>query len=183
MTDRTGLQLFTIGHSTRAWQEFIDLLKEHQIKILVDVRRFPGSRRYPHFNQGEMRVKLQEQQIKYVHLEALGGRREPFNDSRNVGWRSKSFRGYADHMSRSEFKSGVEQLLEFCQNNQVAIMCAEAVPWQCHRMLISDYLTYMFELEVYHILSDKAQRHSVTDFAQMVDGKLAYPQETGSSRG
>ncbi len=177
--------MFTIGHSTRTSQEFVDLLKQHQISILIDVRRFPGSRRYPHFNSGEMQSKLNEHQIKYCHLEALGGRRDPFKDSKNVGWRNKSFRGYGDHMASSEFRRGIEQLLESCQDNsRVAIMCAEAVPWQCHRMLISDYLTRIFELKVYHILSDgKVERHSVTDFAQVVvdDGEkkklLVYPAE------
>jgi uncharacterized protein (DUF488 family) len=174
MTDR--LQLFTIGHSTRAWEEFAGLLEENQIRILADVRRLPGSRRYPHFNQGEMRTRLQECRIEYVHLEALGGRREPLQGSINAGWRNRSFRGYADHMATSEFRSGIDRLLELCQNGRVGIMCAEAVPWHCHRTLISDYLACMLELEVYHILSaGKVQPHSVTDFAQAAGGRLVYP--------
>jgi uncharacterized protein (DUF488 family) len=170
------LQLFTIGHSTREWEEFAGLLEENQIMILADVRRFPGSRRYPHFNQGEMRARLQERRIEYVHLEALGGRREPLQGSVNAGWRSKSFMGYADHMASGEFKHGIYQLLELSKSGRVAVMCAEAVPWQCHRMLISDYLACILDLEVHHILSvGKVQRHSVTDFAQVVQGRLTYP--------
>lgn len=170
------LQLFTIGHSTREWEEFAGLLEENRIRILTDIRRFPGSRRYPHFNQSEMGAKLQERGIEYVHLEALGGRRESLKSSVNAGWRNKSFRGYADHMATGEFKLGIDQLLELSQKGRVAVMCAEAVPWQCHRMLISDYLASILDLEVHHIMSaGKLQRHSVTDFAHVEKGRLIYP--------
>ena len=176
----TRLPFFTIGHSTRTWQVFVALLKEHQISVIVDIRRFPGSRRYPHFNQAEMQNNLKEQHIGYSHLEALGGRREPIEDSkRNIGWRNKSFRGYADHMGSVEFSSGIEQLLELANNNRVAIMCAEALPWQCHRMLVSDYLVGLCKFEVHHIVSSNAnsshQQHSITSFAKVVNGALEYP--------
>ena len=174
----TRLPLYTIGHSTRMWQEFVDLLREHQIRVLVDIRRFPGSRRYPHFNQGEMRAKLKEQQTSYVHLEALGGRREPIKDSKNIGWRNRAFRGYADHMASIEFKGGIDQLLELSQGSRAAIMCAEAVPWQCHRMLVSDYLAALCKLDVYHIISGKKgsrlQRHNMTGFAKVAGNDLEY---------
>ncbi len=156
---------------------------EHRFKILVEVTRFPGSKRYPHFNSGEMQIKLNGHQIVYLHLEALGERRELLKDSKNVGWHNKSFRGYADHIATSNFKRGIEQLLELCQNNnRIAIICAEAVQWQCHRMLISDYLTCIFELKVYHILSDgKVERHSVTNFVQVVvdNGGKSPPPPSG----
>lgn len=177
--NQTKPQLFTIGHSTRTWQELVRLLKQHQINILVDIRRFPGSRRYPHFNKSEMQGALGEHQIDYIHLEALGGKREPIKDGKNKGWRNKSFRGYADHMASSEFKKGIEQLLALLQDSRVAIMCAEAVPWRCHRTLVSDYLVCIFDLQVYHIISDnKMQRHSVTQFARVADGErlLVYPE-------
>lgn len=178
---RDSASLFTLGHSTKSWQEFVDLLKEHQIKVLADIRRFPGSRRYPHFGQGNMRARLQEgEQIRYVHLEALGGRREPLTESgRNAGWHSRSFRGYADHMSSDEFRNGIEQLLGLCQDgSRVAIMCAEALPRQCHRILVSDYLACILHLQVLHIMSDgKLQLHSITEFARVAGGSLIYPPE------
>lgn len=174
-----SISLLTLGHSTKSWQEFLDLLQKHEIKVLSDIRRFPGSRRHPHFNQGKMQVKLQEQRIKYVHLEALGGRREPLKESSiNAGWRNRSFRGYADHVSTHEFRNGIEQLLGLSQDGQVAIMCAEALPWQCHRTLVSDYLTCILHLKVHHIMSDgNLKAHSVTDFAQVTDRSLSYPKE------
>jgi uncharacterized protein (DUF488 family) len=172
-----GTSVFTLGHSTKTWQEFVDLLVKHQIRVLADIRRFPGSRRYPHFNQGEMRSTLQDSQIKYAHLEDLGGRRQALKGSKNIGWRSKSFRGYADHMSSGEFKEGIGQLIGFCREGGVAIMCAEALPWQCHRMLVSDYLAGLLGLQVSHIMPNgRLQSHSVTAFAQAADGSLTYPE-------
>lgn len=173
--------IFTIGHSTKPWEEFVDLLEEHRINTLVDIRRFPGSRRYPQFEKGKMQAKLPDQQIGYVHLEALGGKRDPQKEShRNMGWRNQSFRGYADHMSTVEFKSGVDQLLGLYKAGRVAIMCAEALPWQCHRSLVSDYLAGILDLNVQHIMPDgKLQPHLVTEFAQVTDKSLSYPKVIG----
>jgi len=169
--------ILTIGHSTKSWQDFVDLLEEHQISTLVDIRRFPGSRRYPHFNKGKMETRLPDYHISYLHLEALGGRREPHKDSRNCGWRNPSFRGYADHMATDEFRSGVDQLLSLYKAGRVTIMCAEALPWQCHRSLVSDYLVCIFNLNVQHIMPDgRLQTHSVTQFAQVADSLLSYPK-------
>ena len=170
--------VLTLGHSTKSWQEFVDLLEKHKINILADIRRFPGSRRYPHFNQAKMQVNLQEQQTRYVHLEALGGRREPQEENgKNAGWRNGSFRGYADHMSTDEFRNGVDQLVALLNEGRIAIMCAEALPWQCHRSLVSDYLASILGFKVQHIMPDgKLQSHSVTEFAQISDKSLAYPK-------
>jgi uncharacterized protein (DUF488 family) len=134
--------VYTIGHSTRTAEELIALLKEHGVETVVDVRRFPGSRRHPHFGGAALEAALREAGIGYAHAEALGGRRhsEKAADSPNTAWRNPSFRAYADYMATPEFQRALERLMEMGAARTVAIMCAEAVPWRCHRRLITDAL-------------------------------------------
>ena len=151
-------RIWTIGHSTRDIGDFISLLEENGIKLLVDVRSLPGSRRYPQFNKEALANSLDEAAIRYEHFPELGGRRKPKPDSRNTAWRNLSFRGYADYMETEEFRKGVGRLVDL--ENEVgstAIMCAEAVWWRCHRSLISDYLKSR-GAEVIHILDTNTFR-------------------------
>lgn len=166
--------VWTIGHSTRQGDEFIQILKAHQIKILVDVRSFPGSRRYPQFNKEELAKSLAKAGISYHHLPSLGGRRRPSPDSNNTAWRNPSFRAYADHMETLEFKQGIENLLELAGNQRTAIMCAEALWWRCHRSLIADYLKSS-GATVIHVAGEKeTETHPYTTAARIVEGRLSY---------
>jgi uncharacterized protein (DUF488 family) len=168
------LKLWTIGHSTRSLDEFIDALKSFQIQILADVRSFPGSRRYPHFNRENLKASLAKSEIQYIHFPELGGRRHAKPDSLNMAWQSKTFRGYADYMETDQFQEGLERLCEVAREQKTAIMCAEAVWWRCHRSLISDALKAN-GVEVRHIMAaGKAEAHPFTSAARIVDGKLSY---------
>jgi len=168
------LKLWTIGHSTRSIDEFIDALKSFEIQTLADVRSFPGSRRYPQFNKENLRASLAEKGIEYIHFPELGGRRRAKPDSLNMAWQSKTFRGYADYMETEGFQKGIERLLETARERRTAIMCAEAVWWRCHRSLISDYLKAN-EVEVTHTMAaGKSQPHPFTAAASIVGGKLSY---------
>jgi uncharacterized protein (DUF488 family) len=168
------VKIWTVGHSTRSGEEFVEILKAHDIEVLVDVRTYPGSRRYPQFNKETLRESLGENGIDYRHEPRLGGRRSARPDSHNTAWRNAQFRGYADHMETEEFKSGVRELLELAAKKRVAVMCAEAVWWRCHRSLISDYLKAEGH-EVIHILdAKKTEEHPFTSAATIVDGKLSY---------
>jgi uncharacterized protein (DUF488 family) len=170
--------IFTIGHSTRSIDEFIDLLKAHGITLLVDVRRFPASRRYPHFNSTNLAQSLEAAGLEYHHMPGLGGRRPTTPESINLGWRNAGFRGYADHMQTEEFCGALEELMRYGETKRTAIICAEAVPWRCHRWLISDALL-VHGWTIVHILSTKkTQIHTVTPFAKQTEGRLIYPAET-----
>jgi uncharacterized protein (DUF488 family) len=171
-------RIWTIGHSTRTIDAFISLLEEHGIKVLADVRSLPGSRRYPQFNKEMLADSLSKAQISYEHFPELGGRRKPKPDSKNIAWRNKSFRGYADYMETDEFHKGVERLLDLAARaGPTGIMCAEAVWWRCHRALISDYLKAR-GIEVIHILdTNKTEPHPFTSVARFVNGKLSYAAE------
>lgn len=167
-------QIWTIGHSTRTQEEFLELLQAFGIEQLVDVRRYPGSRKYPHFNKEHLEVTLPLNQIEYLHLEALGGRRKVNKDSKNLAWRLISFRGYADHMETASFREAADQLQEAAGLKKIAYMCSEAVWWSCHRSLISDYLK-LREWQVNHIMGPgNAPEHPYTKPARIVDGKLCY---------
>jgi uncharacterized protein (DUF488 family) len=172
------MRLWTIGHSTRKIEHFISLLEENGIKLVVDVRGLPGSKRYPQFNKEALAQSLREHGIHYEHLPALGGRRKPKPDSRNTAWRNASFRGYADYMETEEFRKGIERLVDLtCKAGPAAIMCAEAVWWRCHRALISDCLKAR-GIEVTHIIdANKSEPHPYTSAARMVDGALSYTNE------
>jgi uncharacterized protein (DUF488 family) len=166
------MRIYTIGHSTRQLDELIGLLNDHGVKRLADIRRFPGSRRYPHFSRESLSVELPKAGIEYVHVVELGGRRDPLPDSPNTAWRNDQFRGYADHMATSEFQNALDRLL--ASDLPTAIMCAEAVPWKCHRNLVADELTRRGH-EVIHILGPGAsQRHVINPVARVVDGHLVY---------
>ena len=171
---------FTIGHSTRSIEEFLDLLKKPGIQLLVDVRRFPASRRYPHFNGASLAQSLKDAGIQYHHMPALGGRRPARRDSPNIGWRNAGFRGYADYMQTDEFWEALEELMGGANLlGPVVIMCAEAVPWRCHRNLISDALVTR-GWRVLHILSaSRTDTHTLTSFATVLGHKLLYPAATG----
>jgi uncharacterized protein (DUF488 family) len=168
-------RIWTIGHSTREIDSFVSLLKENGIKLLVDVRSWPGSKRYPQFNKEALAKSLVDAGIRYEHLPELGGRRKPKPDSRNTAWRNASFRGYADYMETEEFRNGVQRLLDLSrESGPAAIMCAEAVWWRCHRSLISDYLKVR-GIDVMHILdANKIEQHPYTSPARIVNGKLSY---------
>src|SRR3954469_20200352 len=168
------LSIWTIGHSTRSLEEFIAALKAFEISKLIDVRSFPGSRRYPHFNKENLEKSLAEQGIEYRHLITLGGRRRPRPDSQNIVWRNEGFRGYADYMETPEFRDGIDELLKHAAAARTSILCSAAVWWRCHRSLISDYLKVM-QLDVIHILSErKSESHPFTSAARIVDGRLSY---------
>jgi uncharacterized protein (DUF488 family) len=166
--------VWTIGHSTRSPDEFWHILSAHGIRQLVDVRSFPGSRRYPHFNKQRLSSFLRDHGVTYTHLPALGGRRSPQPNSPNTAWRNAGFRGYADYLMTEEFRGGIKQLLVLANENATAIMCAEAVWWRCHRSLIADYLkvrgvTVVHLLDVAH-----TEIHPYTTAARVVDGRLSY---------
>jgi uncharacterized protein (DUF488 family) len=162
--------VFTIGHSTRSAAEFISLLQESGVTLLIDVRRFPVSRRYPHFNQDQLAAALERTGIAYRHEEVLGGRRAPLANSRNSALRNAQFRGYADHMETAEYRQAVAQIVERAAREVQAVMCAEAVPWRCHRNLLADALVAR-EMEVRHIVqSGKTAVHTLHKEAHVVAG-------------
>lgn len=173
--------IFTIGHSTRTAEEFAGLLENAGVRFLVDVRRYPGSRRYPHFNREKLQEFLGTRGIAYIHAPELGGRRETAADSKNGFWRNASFRAYADHMSSAEFQSAIERVEQIAASIPIAIMCAEAVPWRCHRQLISDALVARGH-DVQHILSDRRTDAHEINQAAVVDarGQVTYPAEQGA---
>jgi len=166
------MRIWTIGHSTRSLDELIQLLREHDIERLADIRRYPGSRRYPHFSRENLARTLP---IAYVHMPELGGRRKPLPDSPNTGWRNEQFRAYADYMATPEFASAIDALL--ASNQRTAIMCAEAVPWRCHRNLVADELTRRGH-EVIHIIGPgSSQKHVLNPMARVVGEHLEYRTE------
>jgi len=167
--------IYTIGHSTRSIEQFLELLRAHNIEELVDVRTIPKSRHNPQFGQEELAASLKQAGIGYVHLGKLGGLRHSRKDSVNLGWQNLSFRGYADYMATPEFQEGLDELKAIAGKKRVAIMCSEAVPWRCHRSLIADALTTQ-GWQVLHIQSRKtASPHELTPFLKVQDGKLTYP--------
>jgi uncharacterized protein (DUF488 family) len=168
------VMVWTVGHSTRSGEEFGQILLAHGIQVLVDVRSFPGSHRYPQFNKPALAESLASIGIRYQHEPRLGGRRTPRADSYNTAWRNASFRAYADHMETDEFRSGVEKLLELAHSAQTAVMCAEALWWRCHRSLIADYLKAAGHSVVHIIDQTKTEDHPFTSAARIVDGELSY---------
>ena len=169
--------IWTIGHSTRTLEIFLDLLAVYRIEAVADVRRFPGSRRYPHFAKDALAETLPTHGIVYQWLPRLGGRRPVRPDSPNDGWRNASFRGYADYLASAEFAEGLDELLALAGERRTAIMCAEAVWWRCHRALIADVLRVR-GIEVIHILdATHSTVHPYTSPAHIVEGRLTYPLE------
>jgi uncharacterized protein (DUF488 family) len=172
------MYLFTIGHSTRTSEEFLDLLREHSVQVLVDVRRWPSSRLHPQFNNEELKESLGGERIAYVWLgKELGGyRREGLGEkSPNKAWNNGGFRNYADHTLTEEFQKGIKKLLNYAENRKAAYMCAEKFYWRCHRRIISDYLKAC-DHQITHIIEKgKTKEHKLPDFAQMKNRKLTYP--------
>jgi uncharacterized protein (DUF488 family) len=167
--------ILTVGHSTRTIEVFIELLLAHGVRRLVDVRTIPRSWHNPQFNRDTLPKALQHAGIAYTHMEELGGLRHARRDSQNTGWHNASFRGFADYMQTPEFAAGLGTLVQAAEVEQIAIMCAEAVPWRCHRSLIADALKVR-GYPVAHILSaSRAQPHSLTSFAKVNGAHITYP--------
>jgi uncharacterized protein (DUF488 family) len=171
--DPSGLTISTVGHSTLSFEEFLELLKANRIELVADVRSYPGSRRFPHFNSEVLGVELANAGIGYELIKELGGRRRVKPDSQNTVWRNEAFRGYADYMETDGFREGIETLLELAREKRTAVMCAEAVWWRCHRSMIADYLKSI-GITVEHIMDGKTEVHPYTAAAKIVDGKLVY---------
>lgn len=172
------MNIYTVGHSRRSIDEFLTLLQTHGIKQVVDVRTAAGSRRNPQYMKGELAQALGAHGIHYTHLPALGGFRKPRPDSVNTTWRNESFRGYADYMQTPDFESALEQLLDLAVQEPTALMCAEAVPWRCHRSLIADAIVAR-GLSVGHIISStRCSPHTLTSFARVENSRVTYPAET-----
>ena len=168
------LTIWTVGHSTRPIEKFVRLLNAHLIRQLVDVRTIPKSRHNPQFNTEALAISMAEAKIDYRHAPELGGLRKPGANSINTGWRNKSFQGYADYMQTGAFHHALDELMAYATNEKTVIMCAEAVPWRCHRSLIADALVSR-EWDVRHILSEiQADLHRMTAFATVEDGILSY---------
>lgn len=169
--------IFTVGHSTHPIQEFIKMLSGNQIKLLVDVRHYPGSRYCPQFNKERLKKSLAKSKIRYIHMEELGGRRRPDKTSDlNAGWKSHQFRGYADYMQTPEFKDALKKLMELGKSKRTAIMCAEALPWRCHRSLIADALLVR-GFSVQDIFTPTVTKtHKMTSFAQVFRKRITYPK-------
>ncbi|HEY5213480.1 MAG TPA: DUF488 domain-containing protein [Acidobacteriaceae bacterium] len=169
--------IFTVGHSTRSIDEFVELLRAHGVKGIVDIRSIPRSRHNPQFNADALEHSLQQEHMSYKHIQELGGLRHAKKDSLNLGWRNTSFRGFADYMATQEFSEGLEVLVKIANARETAIMCAEAVPWRCHRSLIADALTKK-GWTVRDIMSRTvATRHRLTPFLKTRKGQLIYPAE------
>jgi uncharacterized protein (DUF488 family) len=167
--------IFTVGHSTRSIDEFVGLLRAHGVKGIADIRSIPMSRHNPQFNTDVLKQSLQREHIRYKHIKELGGLRHAKKDSINLGWRNASFRGFADYMATQEFSEGLEALTKIANTRETAIMCAEAVPWRCHRSLIADALTKKGWI-VRDIMSRTvAARHRLTPFLKTRKGQLVYP--------
>jgi uncharacterized protein (DUF488 family) len=176
------MPVHTIGHSTRSIDEIVTLLREHDINLLVDVRRYPGSKRYPHFSSEAMARWLPEHGVAYLHMPELGGRRKPVPESPNTAWRNEQFRAYADYMATEEFRIAMDKLVALGESQRATVMCAEAVPWRCHRNLISDELLRR-GIEVLHIIgAQPAKTHVMNEHARIEDDHLVYPAEQQTLR-
>jgi uncharacterized protein (DUF488 family) len=169
--------VWTIGHSTRTLDGFIEMLNSFKIEMVADIRSYPGSRKFPQFNKESLQITLPENGIEYIHLKKLGGRRKAHSDSKNTTWRHLAFRAYADYMESDDFKEGRKELEEIALKKRTAYMCSEAVWWRCHRSMVSDYLK-VHGWKVMHIMAvGKEQEHPFTAPARMVNGELTYEAE------
>ena len=175
--DQQDKTIWTIGHSTRTLDQFIGMLKYFEILLVIDIRRFPGSRKYPHFNQENLQVSLRESGIDYMYFEDLGGRRKIHPDSTNTAWNNPSFRAYADYMETTPFQNSIEKLEKVASQQRTAYMCSEAVWWRCHRSLVSDVLK-AGGWRVMHIMGpEKSEEHPYTSPAKIKSGKVSYGAE------
>lgn len=176
-----GVDLYTIGHSTRTLDELVALLRDHGVSILADIRTIPRSRHNPQFEQEALRTALSRRRIRYVHLPALGGLRKAHKDSPNGGWRNASFRGYADYMQTEDFERGLAELEALAAEGTVAVMCAEAVPWRCHRSLVADALSVRGAHVEDIIGPGQSHPHRLTPFAHVEGTRITYPPEDPAS--
>lgn len=175
-----GMQLFTIGHSTRTLEELVGMLTAHGVRRLADVRTVPRSRHNPQFNAETLPPALAASGIDYASMKGLGGLRRPRKDSPNAAWCNAGFRGFADYMQTGEFETELDRLIELAKEKPTAIMCAESVPWRCHRSLIADALTVR-GIDVFHIMTDqRANPHKLTRFAVVEGTRITYPPEQAS---
>lgn len=167
--------VFTIGHSTRPVSEFIEIIKAYGIKKVADIRTMPKSRHNPQFNEDMLKASLREAKIGYLHMKGLGGLRHALKDSLNTAWRNASFRGFADYMQTAEFEENLKALIETSKKKATVIMCAEAVPWRCHRSLIGDALL-VHGVRVRHIMSAGSSKdHALTPWAKVEGSRITYP--------
>lgn len=170
--------IWTIGHSTRSFDEFVSILHSFDIKKIADIRSFPGSRKFPQFNKEVLEISLPQNDIQYIHIKDLGGRRKANPNSKNTGWQHIAFRSYADYMETTSFKEGIRELEQIARKQRTAYMCSEAVWWRCHRSMVSDYLK-LRGWKVMHIMGiSKEQEHPYTTPARIVNNKLNYEKET-----
>jgi uncharacterized protein (DUF488 family) len=168
--------ILTIGHSTRTIEDLVGLLQAHGVQLMIDIRTIPRSRRNPQFNEETLPASLKKSGIDYVRLKELGGLRQPRKDSQNMGWRNASFRGFADYMQTRDFEAGINELIRLAQDRTVAIMCAEALPWRCHRSLVADALLVRgFHVEDIMTLK-KTTEHSMTKWAKVDGTQVTYPK-------
>jgi uncharacterized protein (DUF488 family) len=172
--------IFTIGHSTRPIAEFIELLQANAVTQLIDIRTIPKSRHNPQFNSDALAAPLHAAHIGYVHLKELGGLRHARKDSINLGWRNASFRGYADYMQTAEFEAALERAIGLAETGPTALMCAEAVPWRCHRSLVADALLVrgIHVLEI--VGAAEPEEHALTPFARVAGTRVTYPSDQSS---
>jgi len=170
-----SLVALTIGHSTRTIEEFVRLLQAHAVTRVVDVRTVPRSRHNPQFNRDTLPASLESAGVGYIHMAELGGLRHTTRDSINTGWRNGSFRGYADYMQTAEFGEAIERLIEVMHQDRVAVMCAEAVPWRCHRSLIADALLVRGIRSEEIVSPIRTQVHVLTPFAKVIGSRIFYP--------
>jgi len=167
--------VYTIGHSTRTLAQFIELLKKFEIKLIIDIRTIPKSRYNPQFNSEKLKEKLELANVKYIHIKELGGLRHSKKESINLGWKNLSFRGFADYMQTKDFEIGLGKLIKLSKN-KTAIMCAESVPWRCHRSLIADVLVIR-KIQVLHIINKtNILVHKLTPFSRIKNNKITYPK-------
>jgi len=166
--------IWTIGHSTRTFEEFVAILHSFGIELVADIRSYPGSRKFPQFNKEELEISLPQNNIRYIHLKNLGGRRKVNPDSKNTSWRHLAFRGYADYMETPAFKEGIVELEKLSLNHHTALMCSEALWWRCHRSMVSDYLK-VHGWQVMHIMGfGKEKEHPYTSPGIIIKGELSY---------
>jgi len=169
--------IYTIGHSNHSLEEFLTMLQSFGIKVLADIRRLPGSRKFPQFDQEVLTISLAEAGIQYIYLAGLGGRRKVKKDSKNTRWNNDSFRGYADYMETEEFENTILKLEHIASEHPTAYMCSEAVWWRCHRSMVSDYLKAKHWMVLHIMAKGKMQEHQYTSPARIVDDHVYYSDE------
>jgi uncharacterized protein (DUF488 family) len=178
--DRNPLTIFTIGHSTRPIAEFTELLQANGVEQLIDIRTIPKSRHNPQFNSDALARSLHAAHIRPIHMKELGGLRRTRKDSINLGWRNASFRGYADYMQTAEFEAALDRAIELSEVRPTALMCAEAVPWRCHRSLVADALLVRGILVLEIVSAAEPKEHALTPFACVVGRRITYPADRPS---